>query len=147
MEVDASKNLVQSVEMTLPMGKDRIQQVVFNHKPNFCSNCKILKRKTASCNFKKWGINQIQAVETSTKQISAQENGQLAEKIPDEIFAVEQAGQIGSDSALPVERVCHNKLRYIDNGLYLMMLCSLRSSTGKKAYTKGKIQPELLLYG
>lgn len=77
LEVHASKDLVRSIEMTLPTGKDRIQVVVCEHDPKFCGNCRMFGHKTATYISKNQAVKQSQAVETNTKQTSTQDNGQL----------------------------------------------------------------------
>ncbi|KAH6817960.1 hypothetical protein C2S51_001563 [Perilla frutescens var. frutescens] len=54
VEVDASKELVRSVQIKLPVGKTRVQSVVFEEEPEFCSICKVIGH--ACTTMKKNGV-------------------------------------------------------------------------------------------
>ena len=77
VEVDASKDLVTSVEMRLPTGVIYDQPVVFEFKPKYCKKCKSFRHGDGDCNIVKEGNKQSvyvakrggrQAVETGNKK-------------------------------------------------------------------------------
>lgn len=95
VEIDASKELIRTVEMILPTGKLRVQSVVYEHKLKFCATCKMFGHMTAVCNSKKLAGKQSQNVEA---------NGMLTQAGKQSQNAVE-----GKSQAV-VAKIIHNSL-------------------------------------
>ncbi|KAI5681613.1 hypothetical protein M9H77_02841 [Catharanthus roseus] len=53
VEVDVAKDLVSEVAITMPYGNRRIQQVVYENVPKFCSTCKVLGHSLDGCHKNK----------------------------------------------------------------------------------------------
>lgn len=53
VEVDASVKLISTVQMKLPTGKVRDQDVNYEHKAKFCSTCKFFGHNKFGCNASK----------------------------------------------------------------------------------------------
>ncbi|KAK6162507.1 hypothetical protein DH2020_002348 [Rehmannia glutinosa] len=49
VEVDASKELKRELRIRLPSGKRRMQQVLYEHEPKFCTKCKEIGHSTQGC--------------------------------------------------------------------------------------------------
>ncbi|KAK6146495.1 hypothetical protein DH2020_020364 [Rehmannia glutinosa] len=52
VEVDASKELTRELRIRLPSGKRRMQQVLYEHEPKFCTKCKEIGHSTQGCTKK-----------------------------------------------------------------------------------------------
>ncbi|KAI3451254.1 hypothetical protein Pfo_007919 [Paulownia fortunei] len=53
VEVDAAKELIRTIKIKLPNGKNMEQQVVFEFEPKYCENCKTLGHPTGACFVRK----------------------------------------------------------------------------------------------
>lgn len=49
VEVDAASELVHSIGINLPNGKTRMQPVLYEYEPSFCSKCKMIGHLTEKC--------------------------------------------------------------------------------------------------
>lgn len=49
VEVDASKELVRTIQIKLPIGKTREQTVIYEYEPKFCSGCKVIGHSSQGC--------------------------------------------------------------------------------------------------
>lgn len=81
VEIDASKDLVRTVKMSLPSRKSRIQNIVYENEPKFCGNCKMFEHTTSSYGSRTQTATRNQAAIVNTKLVSGDKKGQSAGKI------------------------------------------------------------------
>lgn len=79
VEVDESKELVQTNHMKLPTGKSRNQEVVYEHIPKFCATCKMSGHLTAGCNVNTQPATSKEAAQRKTTKTNDKAQTIIAE--------------------------------------------------------------------